>query len=120
LGSVVALDVLQNPELQSHFMRFVSVGSPLSALAATPGIRKFLPSSVRACPVPWIDIAAENDPVVYPPFPFGPPPRLSERQDFSGAGNPVKGITLLPIQERPHSDYFAVESVLHQWIEHLV
>jgi hypothetical protein len=119
-GSVVALDVLQNPELKSRFARFVSVGSPLSAIAATPGFQRLLPLSVRACPVPWVDIAAENDLVVYPPYPSGPPPRLSEREDFSGDGQPIKGITLPPIQGDPHSDYLQVESVLQQWIGHLM
>jgi pimeloyl-ACP methyl ester carboxylesterase len=119
-GSVVALDILQNADLKPHLARFVSVGSPLSAIAAIPGIQKLLPLAVRACPVPWIDIAAENDWLVYPPYPSGPPPRLSERKDFSGGGKPVIGITLPPIQGDPHSDYFEVESVRQQWIEHLM
>jgi hypothetical protein len=121
LGSVVALDLLQNPNVQSYFARFVSVGSPLSAIASVPGIQaKLLPKHLRECPVHWTDIAAENDLVVSPQLLiFGPLPRLSERPDFSGAGESVTGITLPPIEGNAHSNYFYLEDVLQQWISHL-
>ena len=108
LGSVIALDLLQELPACVTIDRFVTLGSPLGMLASLPGTlgSTAVPETRRAVQMPWHDFATEGDLLATVQ-------RLSRRRQF--AGDPLAITTILGNYENPHESYFIDLEVARTW-----
>lgn len=108
LGSIVALDILADPDLSPLFCRLVTVGSPAGMIAAVPWVhRDLLPVQRRAVGIEWIDIYDETDLLTK----YG----LTDERKFKG--NPLRFRNTKQPHGFPtsHTAYFTDEAVVAGW-----
>lgn len=102
LGTVISLDILDQPDLAKFFRQYISLGSPLGLIAASP-LNKWL-LRVRRSPVPWVDVKVKGD--------FFP--RISSRRGFN-----AKVMPSVEVKDgyvgHVHSAYFGSKAVLENW-----
>jgi hypothetical protein len=109
LGTVIALDLLQDLPREIRINRFVTLGSPLGLITALPGplAESMVPVARRTVDIPWHDIAAEGDLLATVQ-------RIQRRRHFAAA--PLAITTILGDFDNPHESYFIDPQVARAWV----
>jgi hypothetical protein len=109
LGSVIALDLLQDLPPGMRIDRFVTLGSPLGLITSLPGplAESMVPNARRTVEIPWHDLAAEGDVL-------STGQRIQRRRHFAAA--PLSITTILGDFDNPHESYFIDPQVARAWV----
>lgn len=103
LGSVIALDLIRDPNIALYVGKLITVGSPLGGIARwAPDV---LPESTRKVDRPWVDIASPDDIVAAV--------RVSQKLGFSG--NDLEVLTTKKNHPDPHGAYFYKDTAVDEW-----
>lgn len=108
LGSVIALDLLQDLPPEIRIDRFVTLGSPLGLITSLPGLlaESMVPNARRTVDIPWHDFATEGDVL-------STAQRIQRRRHFAAA--PLTISTILGDFDNPHESYFIDPAVALTW-----